>query len=233
MGARSSAVRSAHRGSGRAGPARSGCRRRVAGAASIRRRSPTSKLVSITRLAGDEDWPAFSPDGNEVAFSWSGEKSDNTDIYVMLVGTPEVRRLTTDSAVDVGPSWSPDGRHIAFLRIVGRTLRIHVTSPMGGTDLKVSDFPVTSGISWSPDSRFLVAGLDEQSAAGAPAGIYLVPLDGGERRAVTQPAHPNYDNWPAFSRMGTTWRTSPVIRTATCASWTSTTPSLPPPRRGR
>jgi len=140
----------------------------------------------------------------------------------MPVGTPEVRRLTTDPAVDVGPSWSPDGRHIAFLRIVGRTLRIHITSPMGGTDLKVSDFPVSSGISWSPDSRFVVAGLDEQSAAGAPAGIYLVPLDGGERRAVIEPAHPNYDNWPAFS--GTP---SPSMRATRPTRIPTSGPSMP------
>jgi Tol biopolymer transport system component/DNA-binding winged helix-turn-helix (wHTH) protein len=163
---------------------------------------PPPTVVSITSLVGNEDWPAFSPDGEQVAFASSGEKSDNWDIYVALIGAPEIRRLTTDPAVDAVPRWSPDGRHIAFLRIVGQTLRIHITSPLGGPDLKVNDFPVTSGVSWSPDSRFIVAGLDEQSAAGAPAGIYVIPLDGGERRAVTQPAHPNYDNWPAFSPDG-------------------------------
>ena len=63
------------------------------------------KVVSITRLAGEEDWPAFSPDGEQVAFSWPGEKSDNVDIYVTLVGATEVRRLTTDPAVDYAPSW--------------------------------------------------------------------------------------------------------------------------------
>jgi Tol biopolymer transport system component/DNA-binding winged helix-turn-helix (wHTH) protein len=167
---------------------------------------PAPRLVVITRLAGDEDWPAFSPDGEQVAFSWSGEKFDNTDIYVTLVGATEIRRLTTDPAEDYAPSWSPDGRHIAFLRTVGRTARIHITSPLGGTDLKLSDFPVRvapwARISWSPDSRFVVAGLDEESAAGVPAGIYLIPLDGGEPRTMTRPTGPSRDSSPAFSPDG-------------------------------
>ena len=121
----------------------------VAGALWQRRRPPAvegppPKVVSITRLAGNEDWPAFSPDGEQVAFSWSGEKSDNTDIYVTLVGATEVRRLTTDPAEDYAPSWSPDGRRIAFLRKVGQTARIHVISPLGGSDPKVGDFPVAA-----------------------------------------------------------------------------------------
>jgi Tol biopolymer transport system component len=101
-------------------------------------------VVPITRLAGEEDWPAFSPDGEQVAFSWSGEKSDNADIYVTLVGSTDARRLTTDPADDYAPSWSPDGRRIAFLRKVGQSARIHVTSPMGGSDLKVSVFPIAA-----------------------------------------------------------------------------------------
>ena len=91
---------------------------------------PPPKVVSLTRLAGEEDWPAFSPDGEQVAFSWPGEKSDNVDIYVTLVGATELRRLTTDPAVDYAPSWSPDGRRIAFLRAGGRPA---VTSPWART----------------------------------------------------------------------------------------------------
>ena len=78
----------------------------------------------------------------------------------------------------------------------------HLAAGWDGSEGERLSRHVGRGCSWSPDSRFVVAGLDERSAAGAPAGIYLIPLDGGERRAMTQPAHPNYDNWPAFSPDG-------------------------------
>jgi Tol biopolymer transport system component len=74
---------------------------------SILRRTPTidsspTRIVPLTRLAGKESWPAFAPDGDQVAFAWSGEKFENTDIYVTLVGSTNVRRVT-DPADDFAP----------------------------------------------------------------------------------------------------------------------------------
>jgi len=57
---------------------------------------PPPQIVRLTTLAGTEDWPAFSPDGQQVAFAWDGDKRDNVDIYVTLVGSTNVRRLTMD-----------------------------------------------------------------------------------------------------------------------------------------
>jgi Tol biopolymer transport system component len=52
-----------------------------------------------------------------VAFCWDGEKQDNADIYVKLVGSGgRPLRLTTNAAGDCLPAWSPGGRSIAFLR---------------------------------------------------------------------------------------------------------------------
>ena len=167
--------------------------------------------MPLTRLAGQEDWPTFAPDGEQVAFAWSGEKYDNTDIYVTLVGSTDVRRLTTDPADDYAPSWSPDGRRIAFLRRVGNGARIHVTSALGGPSLKVSDFPVGATeayalialqITWSPDGRYIVAGRDPRSATDTTAGISLIPVEGGEARAITRPTRPAFDFSPVFSPDG-------------------------------
>ena len=46
------------------------------------------EVVPLTSYAGFERSPSFSPDGNQVAFSWNGEKQDNFDIYVKLIGSP-------------------------------------------------------------------------------------------------------------------------------------------------
>jgi Tol biopolymer transport system component/DNA-binding winged helix-turn-helix (wHTH) protein len=175
------------------------------------------RVVPLTTLSGEEDWPAFSPDGEQVAFVWSGEKRTNSDIYVTIVGSFDHRRLTTDPAVDYAPSWSPDGRQIAFLRTTGvepkleqarwgngakSSGRIHIISPLGGSDLKVSDFPVSTKIGWSPDGRFIVAGRDSRSAGSSDPGIYLIPASGGEPRAITRTKPPAWHFSPAFSPDG-------------------------------
>ena len=73
-------------------------------------------IVPLTTLSGDEYSPAFSPDGEQIAFSWNGENEDNFDLYIKLVGSAAVRRLTTHPDFDADPSWSPDGKQIAFIR---------------------------------------------------------------------------------------------------------------------
>ncbi|RPI21733.1 MAG: hypothetical protein EHM61_24040 [Acidobacteria bacterium] len=52
-----------------------------------RNSSPAGPLrtVPFTTLLGQEKWPAFSSDGNQIAFAWEGEGRDNCDIYVKLI----------------------------------------------------------------------------------------------------------------------------------------------------
>lgn len=57
--------------------------------------------------------PAWSPNGQLLAFSWR-RPSNNYDIYVMDVATRQIIELTRDMGRNERPSWAPDGRHLVF-----------------------------------------------------------------------------------------------------------------------
>jgi eukaryotic-like serine/threonine-protein kinase len=80
--------------------------------------------IPLTTDPGYEGMPSLSPDGSQVAFGSFGEKLDNLDIYVKLIGGGPPIRLTSDPAVDNFPAWSPDGRSIAFIRVRGDKVEV-------------------------------------------------------------------------------------------------------------
>jgi TolB protein len=57
--------------------------------------------------------PAWSPNGQLMAFSWR-RPSGEYDIYVMDSTTHQMLELTRDMARNERPSWAPDGRHLVF-----------------------------------------------------------------------------------------------------------------------
>jgi TolB protein len=57
--------------------------------------------------------PAWSPNGQLLAFSWR-RPNGNYDLYLMEVVTHELVELTHDEGRNERPSWAPDGRHLTF-----------------------------------------------------------------------------------------------------------------------
>ena len=157
------------------------------------------RLVQLTSYVGRELSATFSPDGTQVAFSWNGEKEDNFDVYVKLVGAsgPPLR-LTTDPAADTFPAWSPDGRQIAFRRMPGPGAdgwqyfassllpagSVMLMTALGGPERKVADVPGSRcpSLSWTPDGRWLATPATDSRGGN---GIFLLPLEQGEPRRLT------------------------------------------------
>jgi Tol biopolymer transport system component len=173
------------------------------------REEPSPRVVPLTTFAGIENFPSFSPDGNQVVFAWDGEKHDNVDLYVKLIGSPTALRLTTDRAPDSFPAWSRDGRQIAFLKN-GQPPAIFLISPLGGPEQKLVDFDAAPGApAWSPDGKFLVVARSSLASRVVPPGVggesgalYLVPLQGGELRPILVPDSGRYHLFPAFDPAG-------------------------------
>jgi serine/threonine protein kinase len=96
---------------------------------------PPSEVVPFTNFAGFQGYPAFSPDGREVAFAWTGGEGVTTHIWVKMIGTEQPLRLTTANLSDTHPAWAPDGRSIAFIRDSSPVRSaIYVISPLGGNE---------------------------------------------------------------------------------------------------
>jgi len=122
---------------------------------------PPMTAVPLITYPGLDGEPTFSPDGNQVAFTWFGETRDNEDIYVKLIGTTgSPLRLTTDAAKDYSPAWSPDGRFIAFLRNLPRAKCAVLLIPaLGGRERKLAEisnlrlaYLPGPYLAWSPDA---------------------------------------------------------------------------------
>jgi Tol biopolymer transport system component len=179
-----------------------------------RMEEPPPRVVPLTTLRGHESWPTFSPDGEQLAFSWGGDNDENVDVYVKFVGSSELRRLTSDPRPDLSPSWSPDGRQIAYLQASrGQDVgTIHIVSALGGPDLKLSALNFAPPLTWTKDGRYVAAqhlptgpAGDARGAAGESRGhsrIHLIPVGGGPTRPLQLSSAPRSDGAPAFSPDG-------------------------------
>jgi len=179
---------------------------------------PGDSLISVplTSYPGEERQPCFSPDGNQVAFSWNGEKQDNFDIYVRLIVTGAQRRLTTAPEADSIPAWSPDGNFIAFVREgAGVKTAVYIVSPLGGQERRVAEMSIRAhsspgqteqserGLAWTPDGKSLV--VTDRNSDSEPLGLFLLSVESGEKRRLTSPAEKVFiDSQPAFSPDGRT-----------------------------
>jgi len=165
---------------------------------------PPPRLVPLTTFTGYEYHPAFSPDGTHVVFGWNGERGDNSDIYVKMVGNVTALRLTSDPAYDGFPAWSPDGRQIAFFSARGGG-GIYLVSPEGGPERKVSDLQTDSRPSWTADGKYLLVAkrYNQTQPETGDGALFLVSVESeGAPRQILAPPRGTWHKDPAFAPDG-------------------------------
>ncbi|MEP6537419.1 MAG: winged helix-turn-helix domain-containing protein [Bryobacteraceae bacterium] len=167
--------------------------------------------IPLTAFRGIEDHPTLSPDGNQVAFIWDGEKQNNVDIYTKPIGSDLLLRITSDPAEDLSPTWSPDGRTIAFVRKSGDDRGQLLLIPASGGpehnlhEIRNSELRTRMGrllsLTWTPDGRWVAA--SHRNPGDSTEHIYLFSLTGEMRQFTVAPGRFG-DHTPAFSPDGRT-----------------------------
>jgi len=78
---------------------------------------------------------AISPDGTRIAFSYKG------DIYVVPVDGGRAQQLTTNSAYDSDPVWTPDGKQLFFSSYREGSKDIFLMPAEGGKPKRITNYP--------------------------------------------------------------------------------------------
>lgn len=106
--------------------------------------------------------PQISPDGASAIYpvKFIDEEKNKyfAHLWHMDMGTKESRRFTNGEVADTHPLWSPDGKHIAFLRTKEKKTQIWSMPSDGGEPQQNTDLPegAITSFEWSPDSKRLV-----------------------------------------------------------------------------
>ena len=181
---------------------------------SLRSKADQPAVTPAVTNVGEKYTPSLSPDGQHLAFAWNGGAGPHFSLYVKLIGTEESLRLTKQASIDFNPVWSPDGRYIAFCRILKGETGIYIIPALGGAERRVHKtlwgeqefyevFWYSGRLSWSPDGK-LLAFSDRASPNEPASSIFLLALDSLEVRRVTSPLRSRGDFTPEFSPDGQT-----------------------------
>jgi eukaryotic-like serine/threonine-protein kinase len=133
--------------------------------------------------------PAFSPDGQRIAYSRAG--ADGYQVWITpIAGGPPVRLAPSQNAQD-WPSWSPDGAWVAYTHVTEAgtdntwslsKMRVGARTPP--VNLASDAIPFTP-VQWSPDAAWI--------AYNSVNGLSIVPPGGAPARALHE------QGWVAFA----------------------------------
>lgn len=96
--------------------------------------------IQLTRQPGFCSGAVFSPDGKKVAFYGKSDEG-NMDLFTMKPNGKQVKNITRDAIEDYSPSWSPDGKWLAYTSGDPSNYDVWILSLKTGEKRRLTDHP--------------------------------------------------------------------------------------------
>ena len=134
--------------------------------------------------------------GSWIAFN--SRMGGNSDIYIVDTNGNNLTQLTTSSAHDLYPSWSPDGTQLVYQTNEGGDQEVAIIGISGGSSYNLTNNGCNDwGPVWSPDGDWIAFYSD----CDGERNIYKMRTDGVDRTQLTFTSGAN--SWfPAWSPDG-------------------------------
>jgi tol-pal system beta propeller repeat protein TolB len=154
--------------------------------------SETGEIKRLTADNTDDDWPAYSPDGKQIAFQ--SERDGNSEIYTMDVNGKNAHRLTSNNSKDYHPDWSPAGQEIIFISDRDGNPELYKMQDNGNHQLRLTQTPFREfNPQWSPDAKKIIYYLEKGNQKDQ---IYITDQNGGvPTQMTTDSTHNVYPSW--------------------------------------
>ncbi len=156
------------------------------------------RVVNFPHFGGDNYSPAWSSNGQNLAFSSS--RSGNTEIYSVTSTGGDSRRLTENKGPDVSPTWNPKtNAQIAW--VSGRTglPQIYTMASDGTNVVRVTDQGYAVSPSWSPNGQFLTFAWVRHYGPGQPGASDIYVMDVASKQFVQLTHDGGRNDFPSWA----------------------------------
>jgi TolB protein len=162
---------------------------------------PLSSAARLTHIpnpqshpTNDEPFPA--PDGTQLVIE--SNRTGKQQLYAISSDGKLLRRITSDDAVDDTPTWSHDGRWIAYLAIRGGLSWITIVAARGGAGRQIAGGDGLDYLhpTWSFDNRWIMYNVNSRRDPETYE-LWAMRPDGSGRHAITHTdySETTYGSW--------------------------------------